>query len=273
MVDAINSQERVYSSDKKIYSGMEVKEAANSLEAIRIFNYADMNDNGKIDEVELSRYDGPIVQYDENMENPKLKDKKDLTTVKYELYTSLKIEDVPKEFREEFFYTDIDKNGELSLAEMTRKQIKVETGFDVEVSENMTKEDMKRLITEKRIEKDINDIREIIEKGNRSSIEIGLTAVGESVVGAGIGGAIGTVAITDLIGGSAIAGGLIGAALGCATLGALGLYGFEERRECRLDAVDMMENLEQKYKNSPDVLAQLEQLKKDNKWLDRYGLF
>jgi len=55
------AQQRVYSNDKKIYLGMTVRDASKSTETMKIFDFADIDKNGKIDKEELDRYNGPIV--------------------------------------------------------------------------------------------------------------------------------------------------------------------------------------------------------------------
>lgn len=260
-VSAVNAQ-KVYSGDKKIFSGMTVRDAGKDEKSMQIFNFADKDENGKIDDWEVNRYDGPIIQYDNNL-NAKVKGRNELTNAKYELYTGQKIEDVPKELRNEFVNTDINKDGELSLAEMARKQIKVETGYDVEVSEDMSKKDMEHLITQKRNEK--KTITEISKNVDTINSNLWKTVIGVPVgylSGAlTMGGT--TAALCEFLGLAATpVAAPVGIISGLAVGGSIIYSRYNNKRNVRTMLADF-----EKQCNNSQIQAEIEQLKKDNPWL------
>ena len=68
--------EKVYSQDGILYSGMSIKEADNNPEKIKIFEYADRNEDGIISDIEFNRYNAFLTAKNSAESQPK-EDKKD----------------------------------------------------------------------------------------------------------------------------------------------------------------------------------------------------
>ena len=101
-VNAVKVNAKVYSDDQKLYEGMTVRDAGKDIKQMQIFNSADIDYDGKINSLELSRYNGPIISAGGG-----------------ELYPGLKLENANVSLRENFVRLDKDKDGLLSKAEMT----------------------------------------------------------------------------------------------------------------------------------------------------------
>ncbi|MCM1003738.1 MAG: hypothetical protein NC408_05280 [Candidatus Gastranaerophilales bacterium] len=102
---AINAAQQVYSTDKKLWVGMNIKEAYKDDELIKLFNFADKNADGTLDEAEITRYNSPIIKSNHSD--------------KTEYYAGLKLEEVKPEGQEVFRYIDnAPRDGVLSDKEM-----------------------------------------------------------------------------------------------------------------------------------------------------------
>ena len=292
MVDAINSQGRIFSSDKKIYSGMTVREGGKSEELYKAFSFADKDKDTIISEKEIQRYDGPIVKFTKDALDEKtvgncnmdIKGEVDgivfdhslkangngsidlKTTAEYELYPGLTIEEADPHVREEFVKTDVNKNGELSLAEMVKLQIKSETGYDVEISEDMSRDQMKKIITQKRNEYDNEQLTQIRNKINSipSKKSILKTYGSAGVVSGAAVLSAATAAIGEFFGLAPIIGGFAGGASGAILAGDK----IDEKvKYPREEIKKQLTQLESSYSHTPEIKAQIEQMKKDNPWL------
>ena len=82
----------------------------------------------------------------------KYNDNKIKSSDNYSWLPGYKLEDAADKKR--FSAIDIDGDGELSISEVVKEQIKIETGYDVEVPEDMNKEQLENLVIQKRKEKE-----------------------------------------------------------------------------------------------------------------------
>ncbi len=123
-----------YSDDKKLYSGMKVEDIKSNPELMKLFNFADKDNDGQISELELKRYNGPIItqnygkewgSVNGNLNTYSLLSKSSgnfkgdiVKNNVVEFYSGLDIKKVPAAGRVTFAQIDSDKDGVLSAKEM-----------------------------------------------------------------------------------------------------------------------------------------------------------
>lgn len=125
-MDVNNTSEKVYSEDKKIYLGMDLKAASKNTKIMKIFDFADKNGDGVIDQNELNRYNDPIIVHNYETTNVRVLD--DIASDKTEeklikeneldFYTGLTIEQVDKKGRIDFTKIDPNNDGIIQKEEL-----------------------------------------------------------------------------------------------------------------------------------------------------------
>lgn len=101
----IDATQRVYSNDKQLWVGMNIKDAYQDEELTKIFIFADKNGDNTLDEAEITRYNSPILKSSLGDET--------------EYYAGLKLEEVKSEGKELFSYMDnAPRDGVLSDNEL-----------------------------------------------------------------------------------------------------------------------------------------------------------
>ena len=201
-----------------------------------LFDFADYDCNGSIDESEMQRYNGPI--FVQNVETSDTRvighyngfmsagsfNGKLIQDVEIDYYPGLNVEKVNEKGRKTFTLIDKDHNGVLSEEEVTNI-------VNIKKKVEETADAVKKLSDEK-------------TKGMLGSFYAPF--VGSTAVGVGIG-----VAEGSLIAGFTFGGG-VGIALGAVVLGGYLLYEHltSDRKE---QAKELIDNLEQEIGNEPYV--------------------
>lgn len=227
-------QNNVYSKDKNIWVGMTVNDASKSTQLMELFDFADYDRNGKIDEQELQRYDGPI--FVENFETSDTRvighyagfgsagsfGGKLIKDTEIDYYPGLTIEKVNEKGRKMFTLIDGNHDGVLSAEEVTKiAEIK-------DKADNVT-----------------NTVKKLAEeKEDNSTKAFGIPVIGSAALGiiAGIGQEC--VSVGFMFGCGA------GLAVGAVALGGYLLYEhFTSNREEQ--ANELINNLEKEIGNEP----------------------
>lgn len=215
MTEISNDTARVYSNDQKLWTNM-TREDAYRLgeENLQLFNFADKNNDKMLDDLEITRYNSPVIveNYEETnnsriITNGRIDARcifldsglklstQIITSTEEEFYAGLKLEEVSKKGSEVFFAMDVDKNGELSAEEMEQ----------VAEIKNKTKEAL-------------DAIRKGLEESNNKGVKaIGWTGGAITAAGTGVGFMLEGCASFAVLGGlvGAVAGLGVGLLIGC----------------------------------------------------------
>ncbi len=209
---------KVYSADKKLWLDMSREEALEKgSEVLKLFNYADRNNDKNISQDELNRYNGPVI-----IENYETADKTRVVTQgRLDVrYASLQGVSNSSLDNEEEFYPGLDLN------KVSKQGIDVFIALDTNKDKTLSKAEME---TAAKIQDKINEAfeklsNEIVQKVNgpaSKGLQIGAGAAGTvGAIALGICAGIEDGVAFGLLGGGfgalagAIVGGLIGAGIG-----------------------------------------------------------
>ena len=225
MSEVTNAVGKVYSTDQKLWVNMTREEAYKlGRENLELFNFADKNDDQKLDTLEITRYNSPVVveNYEEAsnsriITNGRIDNRSlfvgnsivnlgttIITNTEEEFYAGLKLEQVSKKGTEKFYAMDLDNNGELSPEEMEQAA------------------EIKNRLTEA-----LGKVKEqLVNNCKKSKCAGWLSGIG---VGVGLTAIVG-VAECELIAGLAL-GGPVGIAVGLGVLGATYFIGRAKKHQ------------------------------------------